>query len=145
MTTRIYFDMDGTLANLYGVENWLEDLRAFNPRPYQKAQPIGDTYEIEKLLLQAINKGYELGVISWLSKESNFEYDMKVRRAKIDWLYFYFPHIKWSDIKIVAYGTPKQNFGKIGDYLIDDEEQNLKAWGQNSVNAKDLVRFLKEI
>lgn len=27
----IYFDMDGTIANLYGVPNWLEGLRNFDP------------------------------------------------------------------------------------------------------------------
>ena len=29
----IWFDMDGTIANLYGVENWLPMLRAYDPTP----------------------------------------------------------------------------------------------------------------
>ena len=29
----IWFDMDGTIADLYSVDGWLEDLLAFNTRP----------------------------------------------------------------------------------------------------------------
>ena len=42
MNRTLVFDMDGTIANLYGVENWLEDLRSFNPRPYIVAEPMYD-------------------------------------------------------------------------------------------------------
>ena len=28
---RIWFDMDGTIADLYGVEDWLPKLRAYDP------------------------------------------------------------------------------------------------------------------
>ena len=33
MNITINFDMDGTLANLYGVENWLEMLEAEDTTP----------------------------------------------------------------------------------------------------------------
>ena len=36
----IWFDMDGTIANLYGVENWLPMLRAYDPTPYANAVPL---------------------------------------------------------------------------------------------------------
>ena len=29
----IWFDMDGTISDLYAVENWLPMLRAENPKP----------------------------------------------------------------------------------------------------------------
>ena len=38
----IVFDMDGTIADLYGVDGWLKDLRAENPRPYEVAKPLYD-------------------------------------------------------------------------------------------------------
>ena len=38
----IYFDLDGTLANLYAVDNWLECLEALDPYPYQAAEPMID-------------------------------------------------------------------------------------------------------
>ena len=37
---RICFDMDGTIANLYGVENWLAYLVAEDVKPYKEAGVI---------------------------------------------------------------------------------------------------------
>ena len=42
MNTTICFDMDGTIADLYGVQNWLEMLQAENPQPYRQAKPLLD-------------------------------------------------------------------------------------------------------
>ena len=36
----IYFDMDGTLANFYGVENWLDYLENEDTTPYEIAKPL---------------------------------------------------------------------------------------------------------
>ena len=38
MTRTIFFDMDGTIANLYGVEGWLADIINSNERPYTSAR-----------------------------------------------------------------------------------------------------------
>lgn len=35
---RICFDMDGTIADLYGVENWLDYLIAEDVKPYAEAR-----------------------------------------------------------------------------------------------------------
>ena len=40
MTKAIYFDMDGTIANLYGVNGWLEMLINEDVTPYAKATPL---------------------------------------------------------------------------------------------------------
>ena len=40
MNITINFDMDGTIADLYGVENWLEYLIAENNFPYANAKPL---------------------------------------------------------------------------------------------------------
>lgn len=82
----ICFDMDGTIADLYSVENWLPMLRAFDPTPYQMAEPMWDMAELADLLHQVQAIGIEIRIITWLSKESNPEYDRQVREAKRDWL-----------------------------------------------------------
>ena len=46
----IVFDMDGTIADFYGVEGWLDDLYASNPRPYEIAKPLVDMTILNKLL-----------------------------------------------------------------------------------------------
>ena len=37
---KICFDMDGTIADLYGVDGWLNYLIAEDIRPYKEAKPI---------------------------------------------------------------------------------------------------------
>ena len=93
MAKVIYFDMDGTVADLYGVDNWLEKLRAFDPSPYIEAKPLVDIEKLTEVCLALINKGYSIGVITWLSKDSNQRYDQKVIQAKFQWLQQYMPYI----------------------------------------------------
>jgi hypothetical protein len=50
MRKAIYLDMDGTFVNLYSVNNWLEQLRAFNPTPYIEAEPLVRMASLARLL-----------------------------------------------------------------------------------------------
>ena len=63
----IWFDMDGTIADLYGVNGWLDDIRNGNTRPYTEAKGIGNLAHIARLLNKAQTKGHEIGVITWLA------------------------------------------------------------------------------
>ena len=65
----IYFDMDGTIANLYAVPNWLEMLRAYDPTPYQKAVPLVRMASLARILNRLQREGWVIGIVSWLSKE----------------------------------------------------------------------------
>ena len=47
---KIWFDMDGTIADLYGVKNWLDRLRAYDPKPYEEAEPLCSMKALAKLL-----------------------------------------------------------------------------------------------
>lgn len=78
MKRKICFDMDGTIANLYAVENWLNMLRAYDPTPYAQAEPMLNMSAFARLLHKAQRLGYEIVIISWLSKTSNMIYDMAV-------------------------------------------------------------------
>ena len=68
--------------NLYAVENWLEMLRAYNARPYEIAEPMWDMVELNMVLAELKANGYEIAIITWLSKDSTAEYDNAVRLAK---------------------------------------------------------------
>ena len=68
MKRGIYFDVDGTIANLYGVEGWLADLEAENVRPYVVAKPMVNLSLLARYIHKAQKMGYVVGVISWLSK-----------------------------------------------------------------------------
>ena len=36
----IWLDMDGTIVDLYGVDNWLEYIKAEDEKPYKIAKPL---------------------------------------------------------------------------------------------------------
>lgn len=122
----IYLDMDGTIADFYGVENWLLYLQAGKTFPYRKAKLLLADKEIA-FLQEWIKKGNDVSIISWLSKNSSRKFDKAVRAAKIRWLKKNLP-LPYAKIHIIKYGTPKSRFGGQGDILIDDETNNLIEW-----------------
>ncbi len=139
MNKTLVFDMDGTIANLYGVENWLEDLRAFNPRPYVIAEPLYDMNTLNALLIELKKDGWKIVITSWLSKETTRAYDREVRKAKTQWLEKY--NFPFDEIHLVKYGTTKANCTrKLGGYqiLVDDNEQVRNGWNLGStINANN--------
>ena len=46
----LYFDMDGTIANLYNVEGWESKLRAEDPSPYADASPLVDMVRLAAII-----------------------------------------------------------------------------------------------
>ena len=105
MLKMICFDMDGTIADLYGVDGWLEKLRAYDASPYLVAEPMCDMEELAFLLEVARYRGIEVRIITWLSKDTNKEYDEMVRIAKRAWLKAY--NIPIDHFHGVAYGATK--------------------------------------
>ena len=143
-TKAIYFDMDGTIADLYGVTDWLEMLMNGNELPYRLAKPLIRLATLARLLNELQNNGYKIGIVSWLAKNSSSDYDEKVTNAKCEWLNKHLASVKFDEIHIVSYGTPKQdivNYPK--GILFDDEEQNRKDWGENSFDNTKIFEILK--
>lgn len=124
----VYFDLDGTVVDLYSVKNWLKDLRGSNPTPYIKAKPMADMEKISYLCNALQMKGIKIGVITWLSKESSKEYKKQVRQAKRNWLKKHFPLV-FDEIHMVQYGYSKRKVAKVkNSILFDDNEQVRKEW-----------------
>ena len=146
MVKMICFDMDGTIADLYANPNWLPLLRAFDPTPYATAKPLLRLNVLARKLNELQKAGYELAIISWLSKESNTEYDEAVTATKMAWLAEHLPSVKWDRITIVPYGTPKQNFcNNPLDILFDDEERNRNNWTGRAYDVQNIMEILREI
>ena len=142
----INFDMDGTIANLYGVENWLDYLIAEDTTPYEIAVPLLRLSALAKRINNLQRKGYEIAIISWLSKEATAEYDKAVTEAKLAWLAKHLPSVHWDRIIIVPYGTPKQNFCESPlDVLFDDEQRNRDNWTGRAYDVENILEILKEI
>lgn len=146
MTKAIYFDMDGTIADFYSVEGWLDMLKAYDPTPYEIAKPLLRLSTLARLLNKLQKNGYTIGVVSWLSKEPNPTFDRQVINAKIEWLNVHMPSVEWDEIKIVPHGMPKQ---KVVDnpfgILFDDEIQNRENWSGTAYDVHNIIEILKSL
>lgn len=143
---RICFDMDGTIANLYKVEGWLENLIAEDVRPYREAEVMVNMNSLARQLNKLQNAGHEIVIISWLSKCGSEDYDKRVTETKKAWLKKHLGSVKFDEVNIVKYGTNKAQFAKSeNDILFDDEEQNRKAWTGKAYNVNNILEVLRAI
>jgi len=141
MKKEIWFDMDGTIANLYADPDWLPKIRAYDPTPYRNAMPLLNMAILATYLNRLQAKGYKICIVSWLSKEPTPEYDRLVIEAKKAWLKKYLATVHFDAIDIIAYGTPKGN-GREG-ILFDDEEPNRRQWGEGAHDVHNILEILK--
>lgn len=134
MEKTLVFDMDGTIADLYGVEGWLDMLRGSNPTPYEIAEPLYDMEILNAILTIFRGMGWRIVVTTWLSMGSTPEYDHMVRNAKLDWLDKV--GFVYDEIHLVKYGTTKANCTrKHGGFqiLVDDNEKVRNGWTLGNV------------
>lgn len=144
MTATIFFDMDGTIADLYGVENWLDYLIASDTLPYAVAKPLLRLNSLARVLNRLQREGYRIGVISWLSKSGTEEYNNAVTETKKNWLKKHLASVHFDEINIVKYGTPKQVFARTeNDILFDDEEKNRNNWTGKAFDVNAILETLK--
>ena len=142
----IYFDMDGTIADLYGVNGWLDYLIAKDSTPYEIAKPLVRLSLLARYLNGLQRKGYRIGIISWLAKNSNADFDKAVTEAKMKWLKIHLASVQFDEINIVAYGTPKEMFSKSDtDILFDDETPNREKWNGEAFDEKKIFEILKAL
>ena len=144
MTEKIInFDMDGTIADLYGVSGWLNDLINGDTRPYDIAKPLVNMSALARRLNALQRKGYIINIISWTSKSGTAEYNERVKVAKLNWLAKHLKSVKFNNVYIVPYGTPKHTISS--GILFDDEEPNRTKWGVGAYDVQDILGGLKAV
>lgn len=143
---KIWFDMDGTIADLYGVDGWLDYLINSDVYPYANARPLLHLSALARMLNKLQREGYEIGIISWLSKSSTDEYNQAVTDAKMKWLKKHLASVQFNAIHIVKYGTPKEIFSSSeNDILFDDEEKNRQNWTGKAFDVDNILGILKNL
>lgn len=148
MRKMIVFDMDGTIADLYGVDGWLNDLHAENTRPYEIAEPMYNMHELAEVLHTLKANGWKVAVTTWLAKDGTKEYNKRTADAKKAWLKrFGFPY---DEIHCVKYGTTKANCTRTkADFqiLVDDNKKIRDGWTLgNTIDAnKNILKPLKAL
>lgn len=148
MDKMLVFDMDGTIADLYGVENWLDDLQNERTRPYEMALPLYDMVELVTILNRLQEKGWKVAVTTWLAKDASKAYNKEVTKAKKEWLKKY--NFPYDEIHCVKYGTTKANCTRTKatfQILIDDNKKVRDGWTLGTtVNAKyNILTFLQAL
>lgn len=135
MSIKVWLDMDGTLFNLYGKDNWLDLLENEVPGAFvgdgmkDSLMPALNLETIHDEIYNLIDLGVSFGIISWTPFAASPIYEEICRREKIDWLHNNFPMI--TDIAIIPYGIEKQKaITKRAQvmYLIDDNSEVCKTW-----------------
>ena len=139
----IWFDMDGTIADFYGVENWLEYLKEESTYPYKVATPLINMNSLARILNRLQRNGYEIGVVSWGSKMATPNYLHEIAETKIEWLSIHLNSVRFDHIDILPYGTPK-NIGRNG-ILFDDEIGNRTVWGDGAYDVQNIIEVLKSL
>ncbi len=152
MIKEIVFDMDGSLNLLYSVPNWLEMLRAYDPTPYEVAEPMWDMRVLADTLKELQTLGVVISIVTWLSKESTPAYDEVVRETKKEWLDRYgFPYDHFHGVK---YGATKANSvrKRLHDrdeaILIDDNAKVREGWHLGATidpTAENIIEVLKKL
>lgn len=141
----IYFDMDGTIANFYGVPNWLECLECGDIHPYKVAAPLVNMSLLARRLNILRTRGYHIGIVSWTSKTGTDEFNEATKMAKLEWLKKHLKSVTWDEIEIIPYGFPKQKavlFANDG-ILFDDEERNRTDWTGTAYDVNNILEILK--
>lgn len=141
----LWFDLDGTIVNLYSVEGWLDYLVHGSTVPYEIARPLVSMSLFARRINALQRRGYKLGVISWASKNATLDYVQAIEEAKRKWLKKHLPSVKWNEIIVTEYGQNKRAAVPYGGILFDDEARNREEWQGASVDAVVMMDVLKEL
>ncbi len=146
----IALDMDGTLAGLYDVPNWLESIRNEDATPYEVATPLCDVDALARALKLARSEGHTVEIVSWNCKgDISPEYRRKVRKEKVNWLKQYGLLQEVDAVHVVKHGTPKSKVASGQGVLFDDETANREEWSSSgrglAFDAVDLVARIEQV
>ena len=125
----VYLDMDGTIADLYGIENWLPRLRASDSKIFLECEPL---ISEETLLATFPKENYRIVVLSMTPLGASKEYCENVAEQKNAWLDKFFPSITERIYKV--YGHNKNLKGSENAILIDDSEPIRNSWRGKAIN-----------
>ncbi len=141
----LYLDMDGTIADLYAVENWLDRLTVqADVSVFKEAEPIykgAHAVALEKALT-FFGAAYNIIVLTKLPPLT-LQKMVEVEQIKKEWLQ---KHINYTfdDIICIPYDFSKEKYRfNEEDSLIDDEEKNLKEWNGNPITIEEFNEIVK--
>lgn len=148
MSGTIWFDMDGTIYDLYKIPNWLEmlvdkkDYNVYNIDGYERP----NLARIRSAVQALIAIGWRVGVITWAGKGVNeFTEEMTATvRAKREWLGKNLPELL-QEFNCIPYGMSKAGYLRLcqigsntTNYLVDDNKEVRKDWRAHGDNFRTI-------
>ena len=129
----VYLDMDGTIADLYGQENWLEMLLAEADGAFINCEPMTTEEEIFKHFPKT---QYNVKVLSMTPKKATKAYCEKVIAEKNAWLDKFFPNI--TERHYLPYGNNKNLKNSVNAILVDDNAEIRNNFRGLAINPTEL-------
>ena len=129
MSIKITMDLDGTVYDLYSVENWLEKLRSEDSSVFSEGDFIGDYNRFKTVCEKLVAMGVQFEVITWLPMQASPEYELECTEVKREWVKKFMPFV--TEFTAQSYGIPKQNAIKKRAktmYLLDDNKEICEMW-----------------
>ena len=130
---KVYLDMDGTIANLYAIQNWLERLINEDQNIFKECDPLITENDLFNLFPQS---EYDITILSMTPYKCSKSYHDNVIAQKNYWLDKHFPLLKKRIYK--KYGGNKNLKNSENAILIDDNEIIRKNFKGIALNPVDL-------
>jgi 5'(3')-deoxyribonucleotidase len=125
----VYLDMDGTIANLYEQENWLERLLNEENGLFATCEPM----TTEEVIFKVFPKNqFNVKILSMTPKNVSKAYCETVIKEKNAWLDKFFPNI--TKRHYLPYGNNKNFKNSKNAVLVDDNatiRENFKGLALN--------------
>lgn len=124
---KLYLDMDGTIADLYSINNWLDRLQSEDKTIFLECKPM----ITQEKLFQMFGE-FEIVILSMTPKDCSKEYHNQVIEQKNQWLDIYFPNIQKRIYQKYGHNKNLKNCGNA--LLIDDNELIRKCYKGVALN-----------
>lgn len=125
MKTKVYLDMDGTIADLYSQENWLDKLKREESNLFRNLVPM---ITEEELFDMYPEDEFDIRILSMTPKGASDRYIRQVEFEKDEWLAKHFPKLRQGKRIYMKYGMNKNLKGCANAILIDDNAEIRKRW-----------------
>ncbi len=132
MKKTIYFDMDGTVADLYNSTGWLDKLENQEVGVFKDLAPMVDMIELENVCNRLQAQGWTIGVITWLPMRASELYEIECTEEKNLWISKHMPYVQ--EMYCQPYGVPKQHAPRQQSehmVLVDDNQEVREMWENN--------------
>ncbi|AXF52505.1 MAG: hypothetical protein [Caudoviricetes sp.] len=127
MKKEILFDMDGTIADLYGYPGWLEKIKCFDSTPYLNAKPRYNNHSLLTALVRDLKRcGYKIKIVSAFpyADTTTEEFNAEIAKAKRKWLED--NHFPYDEVYFIPYEENKGNYSSPEcdiSILVDDNQK----------------------